>query len=37
MTKKRAVSSIATSLDDINNDIIVFGNIEAKEADVLLE
>lgn len=32
-----AVSSIATSLDKVNYDIINFDNVEVKEVDVPLE
>ena len=35
--RKYAVSSIATSLDKVNNDITDFGKIQAKEGDVPLE
>ena len=36
-TKIYAVSSIATSLDKVNYDIINFDNVEVKEVDVPLE
>ena len=36
-TKKYAISSIATSIDEVSYDMIDFDNVKAKEVDVPLE